>query len=450
MAAKIQTADLEQRIAFGDVRALARAASLIESQTSAGRDLVARLFPRTGRAMIVGITGAPGAGKSTLVDQLAKGLRRNGQTVGIIAVDPSSPYTHGAILGDRIRMQDHHNDPGVFIRSMASRGKLGGIAQGTLEMAMLLDAAGRDVVIIETVGVGQDEVEIARLADVTVLVLVPGQGDDVQTIKAGVMEIADVFAINKADRPGAARLEQEIRAMQSLADAPERANAAPVRRVVATEGKGVDDLWAVIREVFEKRGRRNARTETWSFRLREMLRDNLLASLSDEQIAAHADRVAARVEDPYEAVESLRSSFTGDGQSSGVEIDHLGIAVRSVKEALRFYQGMLGMTVTAHETVADERVDVAMLPAGGGTQPPRIELLEATDPESVIAKFIEKRGPGLHHIALRVDDLAKATDRLRNAGARLLNEPRAGAGGHIYVFVHPASTGGVLVELIQK
>jgi LAO/AO transport system kinase len=294
------------------MRALARAASLIESQLPAARDLVARLFARTGRAMVVGITGAPGAGKSTLVDQLAKTLRRNSQTVGIIAVDPSSPYTRGAILGDRIRMQDHHHDPGVFIRSMASRGKLGGIAQGTLEIALLLDAAGRDVVLIETVGVGQDEVEVARLADVTVLVLVPGLGDDVQTIKAGVMEIADVFAINKADMPGADRLEQEIRSMQSLGDAAGRADAAPLRRVIATEGKGVDDLWAVVRAIFEKRGRQGARAETWEFRLRQMLCENLLASVPNEQIQSHAARVAARAEDPYAAVEALRASLAGE------------------------------------------------------------------------------------------------------------------------------------------
>jgi GTPase len=314
LASTTQAADLEQRIASGDVRALARAASLIESQSRAGRELIARLFPRTGRAMIVGVTGAPGAGKSTLVDQLAKTLRRAAQTVGIIAVDPSSPYTHGAILGDRIRMQDHHNDPGVFIRSMASRGKLGGIAQGTLEMALLLDAAGRDVVMIETVGVGQDEVEIARLADVTVLVLTPGQGDDVQAIKAGVMEVADVFAINKADMPGADRLEQEIRAMQSLADTPDRANAAPLRRVIATEGNGVDELWSVICTVFEKLGQRGSHLETWSFRLREMLRDNLLTAIADDELKSHAERVAARKEDPYEAVDALRMSLLGQEQ----------------------------------------------------------------------------------------------------------------------------------------
>ncbi len=173
--------------------------------------------------MIVGITGPPGAGKSTLVDQLAKTVRRNGQTAAIIAVDPSSPFSCGAILGDRIRMQDHHEDPGVFIRSMATRGRLGGLAKATLEMAMLFDAAGRDVVLIETVGVGQDEVDIARLADITVLVLTPGFGDDVQAMKAGIMEIADVFAINKADQPGADRLEQEIRAMQSVGGPSDKA-----------------------------------------------------------------------------------------------------------------------------------------------------------------------------------------------------------------------------------
>jgi LAO/AO transport system kinase len=309
LRAELETADLRKRILAGDLRSLARAASLVENQTSAGHDLLATLFPETGRAAMVGITGPPGAGKSTLVDCLTKTLRQEGQSIGIIAVDPSSPYSHGAILGDRIRMQDHHKDPGVFIRSMATRGRLGGIARGTLDLALLLDAAGRDIVLIETVGVGQDEVEIARLADVTLLVLAPGMGDDVQAIKAGIMEIADVFAINKADLPGADRLEQEIRTMQSFADPSERKEAAPVRRVIAAESKGVGELLNVIRSVLSKRRQQKSRIQTWSFRLREMLRESLMASVSEDEIQRHADLVAEKLEDPYTALHELRGQI---------------------------------------------------------------------------------------------------------------------------------------------
>ena len=294
-----------ERIRQGDRRALARAATWIEKQISTGRELLAELFPQTGSARLIGITGPPGAGKSTLVDQLAKTIRTRGETVAIIAVDPSSPFTRGAILGDRIRMQDHHADPGVFIRSMATRGKTGGLSAATLEMALLLDAAGFDFVLIETVGVGQDEIEIARLADVTVLMLVPGMGDDVQAIKAGTMEIADVFVVNKADLPGANRLEDEIRMMQSLATDEERRETAPLRRVVASEGQGIEDLLKVVEQVFAKRSREHARVDAWRFRLRELAEERLTASLAETALHEHAVRVAAKMEDPYTAVDAI-------------------------------------------------------------------------------------------------------------------------------------------------
>jgi 5'-methylthioadenosine phosphorylase len=234
--------DWARKIAEGDARALARAATGIENRDPVALDVLRELQPRTGRAVIVGITGPPGAGKSTLADAMAREIRRQGRTAGIIAVDPSSRRTGGAILGDRIRMLDHHADPGIFIRSMATRGTTGGLAAATRDMAALLDAAGKDYVIIETVGVGQDEVEIAGVAQVTVVVLVPGMGDDVQAIKAGIMEIADIFAINKSDQPGAERMEQEIQSMLSLASGPK----PQIIRTVATTGAGIAELLQAV------------------------------------------------------------------------------------------------------------------------------------------------------------------------------------------------------------
>src|SRR6202007_98833 len=225
----------------GAPRTLARAISTVENRAPGWYDPLKALFPHTGKARVIGLTGAPGAGKSTLVDQLAKLYRKQNRAVGIIAVDPTSPYTGGAILGDRIRMQDHFADPGIYIRSMATRGSLGGLARTTADVATVLDASGRDVIMIETVGVGQDEVDIVRLADITVVILVPGMGDDVQTIKAGIMEIADIFVINKSDREGAERVEREIRAMQTLAIRRDDW-VPPIVKTVASEGTGIVEL----------------------------------------------------------------------------------------------------------------------------------------------------------------------------------------------------------------
>ncbi len=427
-----------EQIRSGDPRALARALSTVENRAPESGKLLQALFPHTGRAWRVGVTGAPGAGKSSLVDRLAAEARRLGQTVGILAVDPSSPYSGGAILGDRIRMQSHASDAGIFIRSMATRGFLGGLAQATADLALVLDAAGRDVILVETVGVGQDEIDVVKLADVVAVVLVPGMGDDVQALKAGILEIADVLVINKSDRDGAERLEQDLRAALELAHRPD-GWVPPIVRTVATEDKGVAELLAALRECrFPDRAAAN-----WRRRLDEMLRDRLMqkvfsSAVSDEELTAVAVEVAARRRDPYAFVEQLV-----DG---GGRLDHLGIAVRSLDSALAFYGRALGLAETAPEEVPQEKVRVVMLPAGES----RIELLEATSSDSPIARFIAKRGEGLHHVALRVPDLAAAVERLRASGARLVSESiQSGAGGRRYVFVHPSSAGGVLVELVE-
>ena len=261
---------------------------------------------------MLGLTGAPGAGKSTLVDQLAKHYRRAGKTLGIIAVDPTSPYTGGAILGDRIRMQDHHADPGIYIRSMATRGSFGGLARTTADVATVLDASGRDLIMIETVGVGQDEVDIVRLADVTVVILVPGMGDDVQTIKAGIMEIADIFVINKSDRDGAENVEREIRAMQSLATRHDNW-VPPIVKTVASEGKGIGELAAAIANYESYLQKENLvlkrNIHNWKARLIEMLRDAMLervrAQLGNGQVEAFAAEVAQHKRDPYTLVEEI-------------------------------------------------------------------------------------------------------------------------------------------------
>ena len=289
---------LTEKILARDARALARAATGIEERRPEAEVLMRELFPHTGRAVVMGITGPPGAGKSTLCDQLAAALRAEQKTVGILAVDPSSPYTGGALLGDRVRMQRHHADPGVFIRSMATRGWLGGLARATTEMTLLLDAAGFDVILIETVGAGQDEVEIARLADVTLVVLVPGMGDDVQAIKAGIMEIADVFVINKSDLPGADKLERELKASLSLAHRPDEWTPK-ITVAVASEGAGITDALAAARE-YHQRGVDPARkARIWSGRLREMLREQLLERVPSEEFDAAGRDVAERRRDPY-------------------------------------------------------------------------------------------------------------------------------------------------------
>jgi LAO/AO transport system kinase len=391
-----EVAQMMERLRSGDVRALARAVSVVEDGGAVAGELIATCRESAGRALRVGVTGPPGAGKSTLVDQMARWVRSEGQCVGVVAVDPSSPYTGGALLGDRIRMQGFVGDDGVFIRSMASRGAMGGLARAAADVCTVMEAAGRQTILIETVGVGQDEVEVIGLADVTVLVLVPGMGDEVQSLKAGVMEVADIFVVNKSDRGGAELVEQEILAMQGLV-AERRGWVPPVVKTVATTGEGVQELMEAVRR-------------------------------------CAAEKVARR----------MRVGATGG--VGGLRLDHLGVAVKSIAAARGFYEA-LGLVVSNEETVEFEKVKTAMLPLGES----RIELLEATEEDSTIGRFVAKRGEGLHHVAVHVGGIDAMFARLTAQGVRLASDAvRVGSGGHRYFFVHPASTGGVLLEIVGE
>ena len=304
---------LIDRIIAGETTAVARAISRVEDGAADASGLMKEVFARAGKALVVGITGAPGAGKSTIVDKLAAFYRANGERVGIIAVDPSSPFSGGAILGDRIRMQTLSLDKDVFIRSMATRGNLGGLARGTVDAVAILDAAGYQKILVETVGVGQDEVEIVKTADVCVVVLVPGMGDDVQTMKAGIMEIGDVLVLNKADREGALRAEKELQALLTLAVREDRWQPMIVK-TVATESKGIEDLAKAIEECrnFQQtRPERNERRQAIArWRILELLREQLvMQALKNNGAVEKLDRLAAEVaskkRDPYSAVEEL-------------------------------------------------------------------------------------------------------------------------------------------------
>ena len=430
----------------GDIRALARAISMVEDRSPAGIALLQQIFPHTGQARVIGITGSPGVGKSSLVDRLAAAYRQECPQIGVIAVDPSSPFTGGSILGDRIRMQGHATDAGIFIRSMATRGHLGGLAPATADVIRVLDAAGRDPILVETVGVGQDEIDIVKLADVSVVVLVPGMGDDVQALKAGIMEIGDIFVINKCDRPGVEKMERAILALLSLAH---RADGwvPPIVKTAATEGRGIEELKAQIDAYavhFANSGqklakKRDAARHQLIGLLRERLLQNALnAAFTGNELEQVLDKIARHEEDPHAVVESMTSSNR--------KIDHIGIAVRSIDEALKLYSGVIGLRVSGYEDVDEQGVRVAMLPVGDS----RIELLEPLHAGSPIEKFMSRRGEGIHHIAVCVDNIESVMERFKAAGARLIDaSPRRGAGNSRIAFIHPAGMHGVLLELVE-
>jgi LAO/AO transport system kinase len=430
----------------GDKRALARAISLVENRAPEGIALLKEVFPYTGRSRVLGITGSPGAGKSSLVDRLTAAYRLANPQVGIVAVDPSSPFTGGAILGDRIRMQSLATDPGVFIRSMATRGHLGGLAEATSDVIRLLDAAARNPILVETVGVGQDEIDIVKFADVSVVVLVPGMGDDVQTLKAGIMEIADIFVINKCDRPGVEKLERALTALLSLAHR-EDGWVPPIVKTIATEGTGIKELKQHIDGYVERfsngEQRFSRKREAGRQQLLGLLRERLVqhaldTSLPGKKLDDVLDRIALHQEDPYAVVEAL--------VGTNRRIDHIGIAVRSIQDALQLYEGVLGLRISGYENVEEQGVRVAMLPVGDS----RIELLEPLHTDSPIEKFMAKRGEGIHHISICVDDIEATLELFKAAGVRLIDSsPKRGAENSKIAFIHPAGMRGVLLELVE-
>ena len=391
-----ETDEWARRALAGDRRAVSRCVTLSEDGGEQGRCVLRAMKEAVHAAdrepaLRIGVTGPPGSGKSTLVNRLSAHFAAQGRQVGVLAVDPSSPFTGGAILGDRVRMETTTHNDRIFFRSMGSRGAVGGLSEACAGAALVLDACGFDPILIETVGVGQAEIDIIRHADIVIVVAVPGLGDDIQAIKAGIMEIGDLFVVNKCDLPGADRTAHELAS----------ALRAPVPQVSAAEGLGIAEL----------------------------------ADKIDTMAAALPERGARR------------NIGKGDVNMECKKVDHIGIAVKSIEERLQFYESTLGLHLEGVETVEDQKVKTAFLPCGDS----ELELLESTADDGAVARFIEKNGEGIQHIALRVDDLDKALEELREKGVRLIDEtPRRGAGGARIAFVHPKSTGGVLLELCER
>ena len=312
----MESVDLAQKIISGNSRAIAKGISLVENNIPEAQDILKKIFPHTGNSVVIGITGSPGSGKSTLVDQIIESLKIKGKKLGIIAVDPSSPFSGGAILGDRIRMMRHTTDPDIFIRSMATRGHLGGLAKATGEAISILEASGKDVILVETVGVGQDEVEIIKLADLVLVVLIAGVGDEIQTFKAGIMEIADIFVLNKADSPEAEKTERQIKAMLELGIKKER--IPPVVKTVATTGDGIDSLVKEIERLVAGLGediKTNRKKRLLYWMLKDIIMDKIFQKVMDSfkpgEFESLIERIHEKENDPYTIAENIVNRLKG-------------------------------------------------------------------------------------------------------------------------------------------
>ena len=398
----------------GDKRALSKLISAVESGGAAARQVEAATSVSTARARVIGITGPPGSGKSTLTKRLIELLRQRGKSVGVIAVDPTSPFTGGAILGDRVRMAGDP-DTGLYIRSMGSRGAMGGLSAAARGAVDVLNACGFDEIIIESVGTGQNDVEIVNHADIILLLAVPGLGDDIQSIKAGLLEIGDVFAVNKCDLPGGDMVSAELQSSLSMAQG--RHGVQPlVVMVSAMTGEGMPELMVALDSQFE------ALEKSGELALRRILR------VSGGRLPA-------------------RNAFGKGTGMNCLNIDHIGVAVKDLEQAAEFYEKVLGIKRSGVEEVAEQQVKVMFLPCGDC----EVELLESTAEGSAVDRFLSKNGEGVQHIAICVEDIDASLAELKEKGVRLIDEtPRYGAGGARIAFIHPKATNGVLVELCER
>ena len=400
----------------GNIRALSKLISAAERGGADARNVEAALrdcAENAGYSRVIGITGPPGSGKSTLTNRIISFLRQRGKRVGVIAVDPTSPFTGGAILGDRVRMTERL-DPDIYIRSMGSRGAYGGLSAAAGSAVRILSACGYEEIIVESVGIGQTDIDIVNHADIILLLAVPGLGDDIQCIKAGVMEIGDIFVVNKCDLPGADLVSADLKSALSLI--PAEYSKPPVVMVSSTTGEGMSGLMDALDERYD------VLKESGELALRRVSR------LSGSRL-------------------SMRGVIGKGMGMNCLNIDHIGIAVKTLEQAAELYEKVLGIERTGIEEVAEQKVKVMFLPCGDC----EIELLESTMEGSPVDRFIEKNGEGIQHIAIRVDDIDAALLELKEKGIKLIDEtPRYGAGGARIAFVHPKSTNGVLVELCER